>query len=316
MNLKFWKKSPPQQNEADDTTPGLLARMKARVGALTGRLKSPPPFQADVVDGDPAPETGTDDVSSAPKTSSRTKLMIGGALLLLLLLGAFGIAAWKIFLSSPDQDTDPFKTAAEPHAITPSLPIAMPASTPSETPVLTVASAVPETASMPASAEPPASADAQLEALNRRKAEFQAQLDNQNPDHPPAHTDKTAGEDDKVSASAVPKATAHTKPTASSALPPHSLTTVEPSAPSANTPETEIAKLRREKAELQRKLNELRNEKRQAAAASRLHGGPAPALGGAMTVPSNDPKATADTLKTAIDTMNAGTGDYQKKPEK
>ncbi|HEX5364813.1 MAG TPA: hypothetical protein VFW59_11135 [Gallionella sp.] len=326
MNLMFWKKKSPRDEEAGDTAPGLFARMKARVAALTGRFRTPPPFQAEVDDDGNASRNDSADAGTAmpetgEKSGSRTKLIVGGTILLLLLLAAFGFATWKIFMSSPDHDTDPLKSAAEQHPIAPSRPIVIPASAPSSLSASAAASAAPETATLSAPAETQVSADAQLEALRQKKAELQGMLDDRKLEHPPApaeteHAGKASGAGDRVAASAEPKVTAHEKSAASSVSQTRPLATAEPPAPSAQTPEAEIAKLRREKAELQRKLNEMRNEQRRTAATSRLHSGQAPVLGGSVTVPSNDPKATVDTLKTAIDAMNAGTGDYQKKPAK
>lgn len=280
MNLMFWKKK-PSQDEAGNTAPGLLARIKAPFAALAGRFKSPPPFQAEVDEDSAKTETRSEVNDSGAlarlrsifkqpflwfrsAADSRTKLYVGAALLVIFLLTAFGLAVWKIFLSSPDHDTDLLKDVGAQHA---PLPIDLPSSEPAATEPLidTAASAV--------------------EAI------------------------------DEPAASAVPVET--TELAASSAAAAIPADEVEHPAPvSDDTPEAEIARLRKEKAELQKKLNALRNEQRQTNAANRLDRGKAPTIGGSVTVQSDDPKGTVETLKSAIDAMNAGTGDYPKKNEK
>ncbi|HEX5364731.1 MAG TPA: hypothetical protein VFW59_10725, partial [Gallionella sp.] len=235
MNLMFWKKKSPRDEEAGDTAPGLFARMKAHVAALTGRFRTPPPFQAEVADDGNASRNDSADADTAmpetgKKSGSRTRLIVGGTILLLLLLATFGFATWKIFLSSPDHDTDPLKSAAEQHPIASSRPIVIPASAPSSLPA---SAAAPETATLSAPAETQVSADAQLEALRQKKSELQGLLDDRKLEHPPApaeteHAGKASGADDRIAASAEPKVTAHEKSAASSVSQTRPLATAEP----------------------------------------------------------------------------------------
>ena len=163
MNLMFWKKKPANESPAEDVpaneagaATGVLARIKA---ALTGRFRSPPPFRAEV----PA-AAGTEEPSAEPPSpeiaptagafarmksglmvllrrpvassegevspARRMGLLAVGILLLLLLLGAFGYAAWTIVLSSPDPDADVAELIEGEHANDPPLPIVMPESAP------------------------------------------------------------------------------------------------------------------------------------------------------------------------------------------
>lgn len=280
MNLKFWKKMPTQE-DADDTAPGLFARMRTRVGMLTGRFKSPPPFQAEVAENENVSD------SEQPQSGSRTKLIVGAGMLSLFLIGAIGFTAWK-FLSAPLDEAESPQHPEEQLAIT--RPVNAPASEPAATEALSDAASQHEDSMLHPDGLP-SSAPAITE-----------------------HAKEDAFADEIVAASAAPMTSTH-EAAASAVAQTHPRATVKPPPPS-QTPETEIAKLRREKAELQQKLIELRNEKRHATAASRVQSGQTPVAGGSMTVPSSDPKATAGTLKTAIEAMNAGRGDYQKKPAK
>ncbi|WP_435628007.1 hypothetical protein [Candidatus Ferrigenium straubiae] len=86
-------------------------------------------------------------------------------------------------------------------------------------------------------------------------------------------------------------------------------------------PPNEIEALRKENAELQAKIEELKKgqaQQRPTAAPARQTGASTPlsSVGGEMAVGSSDPKAAAMTLKEAIDAMNASSGDYRKKPAK
>lgn len=100
--------------------------------------------------------------------------------------------------------------------------------------------------------------------------------------------------------------------------------------PPSATPQAELDALRKKNEELEGQLKELKQQDRQSApaetaapvqgnvpAASRggevVRGGEI-TQGGEVRLGSKDPKATAMTLKAAIEIMNAGTGDYAKKP--
>lgn len=96
--------------------------------------------------------------------------------------------------------------------------------------------------------------------------------------------------------------------------------TAQPAAAPQSSP-NEIESLRKENAELQAKIEELKKgqaHQRPPAAPAWQTGAstPSSSVGGEMTVGSQDPKAAAMTLKEAIDAMNANSGDYRKKPAK
>ncbi|HEU0283103.1 MAG TPA: hypothetical protein VFQ99_04920 [Gallionella sp.] len=103
---------------------------------------------------------------------------------------------------------------------------------------------------------------------------------------------------------------------------------VTPIAPRASQPEsvpentqTEIEALKRENAELQARIEALKNgppvQRPYVPPAWQARGNsPSSSVGGEMTVDSKDPKATAMSLKEAIEAMNASSGDYNKKPAK
>jgi len=215
MNLKFWKKKTANENDAKDApaVSGVLARIKARVALLVGRFRSPPPFKAEVAAGaevssvQPA-SVGTEGASlpadaSAQRgklarigialiTTIRARMLIVGVVLLLLMLLAFGYAAWTIFLSSPDPENDVTELIEDKHANDPPLPIIQPVSVPEAVSAVAAASAPVEidavsvaeahAVSSVKAAQPlavPAShvPQTELETLRQKNAELQMQLD-------------------------------------------------------------------------------------------------------------------------------------------
>lgn len=289
MNLMFWKKKTANDapavpaNEAGAATTGAFARIKARVAALPGRFRSPPPFRAEVpaVDGaeesaaEPSPETApaagaVARVESRLQTlfrrpaaspegeappARRTGLIVAGLLLLLLLLGAFGYAAWTIVLSSPDPEAVAELIEGE-HANDPPLPIVMPESAPVASDALAVSAPVGEDA---------------VSAVPETHAEHSSE------------------------AEAKPVADAHASVT--------------------RPPLTEVEALRQKNAELQAELDALKKTQQSSAAVKLYPGGKGAPAGGVATVGSSDPKAAAATLKEAIEAMNTGSN-YQQKPAK
>lgn len=137
MNLMFWRKKAdtggdaetPQENPADETVahesldtessgaeapdsevPGLAARIKLFLAALIRRFKKPPVFQAEesqATDVPKSPEPELDDDAPTEPVNLKKRLIIGGAVgLLVLLLAGTGFAVWKIFLSIPEEGAD------------------------------------------------------------------------------------------------------------------------------------------------------------------------------------------------------------------
>ena len=285
MNLMFWKKKPANDapvNEGDTgVAPGLLARIKA---ALSGRLKSPPPFQAEVPASAEAGSTSPENAAPAPDAAAgalariksglgallgrlatapegeaspvrRKGLIAVGVMLLLLLLGAFGYAAWSIVRSSPDAESDVTELIEDKHASDAPLPITVPDSAPAAVSEVLAASA-------------------------------------------------PVGEE---GASAVPVAVLHAEQPASSVK----------AVPAPKAPLTEVEALRQKNAELQAQLEALKKPQRPSSSSVKLYPGDkkGAAAGGVATVGNSDPKAAAATLKEAIEAMNTGVN-YQKKPEK
>ena len=88
--------------------------------------------------------------------------------------------------------------------------------------------------------------------------------------------------------------------------------------PAPETPQTEIETLRKENAELQARIEALKKTQQPYSPAARQTGGnlPSSAAAGELTVGSKDPKASAMSLKEAVEAMNASSGDFNKKPAK
>lgn len=289
MNLMFWKKKPEGSDatETSEASSGPLARIKALVAGLTGKLKRPPPFKAEIPASAETESTAGEIASpelDAATEGERTGALAGmksrllsllikpaaapvdgepgeaparrinplavAALLLLLLLSAFGYAVWSIVLSSPDPENGVTELIEDKHANDAPLPIVMPASAPVSASDATAASEV-----LAASA--------------------------------PAGTD---------AASAVPPADEHAARAAPSVK----------AVPAPKAPLTEVEALRQKNAELQAELDALKKGQ-QSSAAIKLHpGGKGAPAGGVATVGSSDPKAAAATLKEAIELMNNG----------
>lgn len=87
----------------------------------------------------------------------------------------------------------------------------------------------------------------------------------------------------------------------------------ETTAPRESAPQTELEALRKKNEALEGQLKALKQGEATVPSAPMQQRG-APAAGGEVVLDSKDPKATAMTLKAAIEQMNAITGDYAKKP--
>jgi hypothetical protein len=287
MNLMFWKKKPAGDAAANDSNAkdtlavsGVFARIKARAVALVGRLKSPPPFKAEVVEGAEVPSAkaapaGTkgaslpEDASAQPgklaririalMSMTRVRMLIAGVVLLLLLLLAFGYAAWTIISSSPDPENAVAELIEDKHANDPPLPIILPVSAP--------------------------------EAISA-----------------PVEADMVSG---------VPVAEPHSEQAVSSVTAALPTSRIAPLAPASQIPQTEVEVLRQKNVELQAQLDALKKTQQPSSASVKLYPGDRKgnAAGGVATVGNSDPKATAATLKEAIDAMNTGSN-YQSKPAK
>jgi hypothetical protein len=190
---------------------GLLARVKAGFSGLARRFgKAPAPGAEGATEGLPpnaqvSPETQTGEPPASHPMRTKKRLIIGGAAGLLVLL--LGVAAWKMFLSSPEPET------AEPVAASHNKPPESQAET----------------------------EQAEVETLRKKNEELQAQIE---------ALKKEAPQDD------LPTATAEGANAAASAAP------------------------------------------------------------GEMTLSNKDPKAAAQSLKEAIEAMNASSGGSVRKPAK
>jgi hypothetical protein len=92
-------------------------------------------------------------------------------------------------------------------------------------------------------------------------------------------------------------------------------------APAPEKPPSEIEALKKENAELHARIEALKKELPQQQSyvpPARYTGGdvPSSSVSGEMMIGNKDPKATAMTLKEAIEAMNASSGDHAKKPAK
>lgn len=132
MNLKFWKKkarstedTDSRREAADDQTvamgapvldvpakPGLLTRVKSGFSGLARRFRKTPAAEKANGEEDQAlnahgsAETASGDMPALRSIRMKKRLIIGGAIgLLVLLLAGMGFAAWKIFLASPEHET-------------------------------------------------------------------------------------------------------------------------------------------------------------------------------------------------------------------
>lgn len=160
MNLMFWKKKAdtgedaetPQKSSAEETVVrksdnseshdtetsdqddatklGLGARIKSRLAAFIRRFRKPPAFQAEeesAQDDSDHSESTPENTSPHEPVSSKKRLILGGAIaLVILLLIGTGFAIWKIFLSTPEEDDEisatvepPRNARPAPHAVIP-----------------------------------------------------------------------------------------------------------------------------------------------------------------------------------------------------
>lgn len=160
MNLMFWKKKagtggeaePPQENPAGETVahespdtessgtetpgseapkkPGLAARIKLLLAALIRRFKKLPTFQAEegqATDAPESPRSAPEDATPAGPINLKKRLIIGGAIgLLVLLLAGAGFAVWKLFQPKHGEDADTTAAAETSHVVQPAASAVVP----------------------------------------------------------------------------------------------------------------------------------------------------------------------------------------------
>lgn len=294
MDLKFWKKKTPDGE--DGGTPGfsgVLAWAKARVAALSGLFKAPSPFQAEVAT--PDDETTSPTGEAPAETSAATAEPLAARLKSRLT---------ALFLR-PSAETDEGEAA----------------------PTLRIGVIV--------------GAIALLLALLAAFVFATWKIIQSSPDHgndlsavnggqraslpiikPVSSVLATPSLAESAAAESITAASAVIAPDKPVIAPPEQPTSAVAIAPPAaktyRTPEAEIEALKKEKAELQSQLDALRKAQQRPPLSVRVQpgGGAQPAAGGSVTISNGDAKAAAETLKTAIEAMNAGSSDYQKKPAK
>jgi len=169
MNLMFWKKKPKSGDDTEDSQtppddktmaldstdpdapakPGLVTRMKSGLAGLALRFRKAPPPDAEenqAPDAQGGSQPAAEDAPTIRPMRAKKRLIIGGAIgLLVLLLAGIGFATWKIFLSHPEQEPAAPAMAETSHASQPAVH--------AETP------------------------QAEIEALKKKNAELQAQLE-------------------------------------------------------------------------------------------------------------------------------------------
>ena len=296
MNLKFWKKKPAAEGDAE-AVPGALARIKAQIAALIGRIKPPQPFKAEVPASAEA-GAASEEIVSASAESPEPDVAAPGAArrwmgVLLRMKSGLTALFWKPV---------PLPEGAEPGDAPPARRLNLLAVGVLLLALLLIAFGY--AAWTIARSSPDAETD--VTELIEDKHASDAPLPIIMPvSAPEAVSDVLAASApaDADAASAVP----HAEQAASS---------VTAAALASQVPMTEVEALRQKNAELEARFEALKKAEQSSSVSVKLYPGSGKGVnaGGVATVGNSDPKAAAMTLKEAIEAMNAGTGNYQKQP--
>jgi hypothetical protein len=145
---------------------GLLTRVKSGFAGLAGRFKRTPAPEPENGEGEQTPKahdkpgTQTEDTPTIRPKYTKKRLIIGGAIgLIILLLTGIGFATWKIFLSPPEHDA--------------------------AAPAQTGSSHDSPTAAGHATAEQADTHQAEIEALKKKNEDLQAQIEAMKKESPP-----------------------------------------------------------------------------------------------------------------------------------
>lgn len=306
MNLKFWKKKPAAEGDAE-AMPGALARIKVHVAALigrikghvaalSGRIKPPPPFKAEVpasAEAASAEETVSASVESAEPdaaTPGATRRWMG---VLLRVKSALTALFWKPV---------PLPEGAEPGDAPPARRLNLLAVGVLVLLLLLGAFGYAVLSIVLSSPDPENDITELIDDRHVSDAPLPIIMPVSEPEAA-SEVSAVSAPVDTDAASAVP----HAEQGASA---------VTAAEPASHVPMTEVEALRQKNAELEAKLEALKKAEQSSSVSVKLYPGSGKGVnaGGVATVGNSDPKAAAMTLKEAIEAMNAGTGNYQKQP--
>lgn len=275
MKLKFWKRKAEIETDAAPSAPGLFTRIKAQAIALGGRFRPKPSFQAEVATEAPS-ETGDLPEQAAERLGlfARTKsAVMNMSYNQILIAGA--VLLLLLLLAVGYAAWTIIRSSPDKN--------------------VNIADLVEKTPIHAPPIIPPGSAPAAASAVIASSVAASATSASSAASAPAiAHA-----------VSAVPAPSEAKLPIAGAAQ----------IAPASHPPQSELEMLRQKNAELQMQLDELKKAQQSSSTKVKLYPPDrrGAAAGGLATVGTSAPKATAATLKDAIEKMNSGTGDYRKK---
>ena len=296
MNLKFWKKKPAAEGDAE-AVPGALARIKAQIAALIGRIKPPQPFKAEVPASAEA-GAASEEIVSASAESPEPDVAAPGAArrwmgVLLRMKSGLTAIFWKPVPLPEGEEQGDAPPARRLNLLAVGVLLLALLLIVFGYAAWTIARSSPD-------------AETDVTELIEDKHASDAPLPIIMPvSAPEAVSDVLAASApaDADAASAVP----HAEQAASS---------VTAAALASQVPMTEVEALRQKNAELEARFEALKKAEQSSSVSVKLYPGSGKGVnaGGVATVGNSDPKAAAMTLKEAIEAMNAGTGNDRKQP--
>lgn len=307
MNLKFWKKKPAAEGEAE-AVPGALARIRAQIAALIGRIKPPQPFKAEVPASAEAGAASEEAVSASAESPEPDAAAPGAARrwmgVLLRMKSGLTAIFWKPVPLPEGEEQGDAPPARRLNLLAVGVLLLALLLIVFGYAAWTIARSSPD-------------AETDVTELIEDKHASDAPLPIIMPvSAPEAASDVLAGVSEAASGISAVSAPADTD--AASAVPhaASAASSVTAAAPVSHVPMTEVEALRQKNAELEARLDALKKAEQSSSVSVKLYPGSGKGVnaGGVATVGSSDPKAAAMTLKEAIEAMNAGTGNYQKQP--